>query len=236
MLTALVEQGMVKVGALLDLDPAEAHHLQVRRASSGDQIRLLDGRGGIGAGILSLGRKEARVEVVSAQQVPRPAALTLAVGAGDRERFTWLVEKAAELGVTDVLPLETERTVNVSSRIRPAHIDKLQARTLEAIKQSGTPWATTVHAPVPLVDALARKGEGRRLVAEMGGHPIPRLDASEPVTCFVGPEGGWSEEEMTRLQRAGCTFIGLSANILRFETAALALAVLIQQQRGHSTT
>ena len=71
----------------------------------------------------------------------RPSS-TLAVGAGDRDRFGWLVEKAAELGVTTLVPIETARTTGVATRLRGKHLEKLRRQALEAIKQSGAPWAT----------------------------------------------------------------------------------------------
>ena len=229
MITALVEPGMVRVGALLELDSSEAHHLQVRRVESGERIRLLDGRGGVGAGIVSLNRKQARVEVVEAVQVERPATLALAVGGGDRDRFTWLAEKAAEIGATDLIPLETERTANVSTRVRATHIDKLQSRALEAIKQSGAAWAPTIHEPLSLAEVL--ESPGLKLVAEQGSLPLAQFDANEDVTCLIGPEGGWTARETDLLAEHGCTFVRLSPHVLRFETAALALAVLVQDRR-----
>jgi 16S rRNA (uracil1498-N3)-methyltransferase len=230
-IAALVEPGMVRVGALLELDSAEAHHLHVRRVASGDQVRLLDGSGGTGMGVVSIARSEARVEVLEAVQVPRPPVLALAVGGGDRDRFAWLVEKAAELGATDVLPLETERTANVGSRVRPAHVEKLRARALEAIKQSGAPWAPVIHPPATLSEVLDWPDRGLTLVAEQESPSLPGLPAGQGVTCLVGPEGGWTSREIQLMADAGCTFVRLSPNILRFETAALALAVLVLDRR-----
>lgn len=228
-ITALVDSGMVRVGALLELDSAEAHHLQVRRVGSGERIRLLDGQGGVGVGVVSLGRRQSRVEVVEANQVERPPTLALAVGGGDKDRFAWLVEKAAELGATDLLPLETERTAHVSTRVRPAHVEKLQARALEAIKQSGAAWAPAVHHPLSLPEVLA--SPGLKLVAEQGSLPLAQFNARQEITGLIGPEGGWTARETDLLTEHGCTFVRLSPNVLRFETAALALAVLVQDRR-----
>lgn len=236
MISALVEAGSIQVGASLDLDPSEAHHLQVRRVTSGEQIRLLDGAGGVGLGLLTLDRKASRVEVLEATTVSRPPVLRLAVGAGDRDRFGWLIEKAAELGVSDVIPLETERTANVSSRVRSEHIGKLARRGLEAIKQSGSAWAPVLHQPVRLGGFLAADGTRLRLVAELGNGGMPALGAADPVDCLVGPEGGWAPAEIATMRESGCHFVSLSPNTLRFETAALALAVLVQYQRVKSSS
>ena len=88
-----------------------------------------------------------------------PRQLVLAVGAGDRERFAWVVEKATELGVTAVIPLESERTAGVATQIRPQHLERLRRHALEAVKQCGAAWATRVEEPVS-VDILRRAASG----------------------------------------------------------------------------
>ena len=103
------------------------------------------------------------VEIDAARVVGRPPALTLAVGAGDRERFEWLVEKATELGVTCIAPVETERTAAVATRVRAQHVEKLRRRALEAVKQCGAAWAPEVREPEPLAAFLARPADGRAL-------------------------------------------------------------------------
>ncbi|MEO8201318.1 MAG: RsmE family RNA methyltransferase [Gemmatimonadota bacterium] len=230
MITVLVEPGSIATGVSLSLDPAEVHHLQVRRVSSGEDVRLLDGVGGIGMGILTLDRKAATVEVREAARVEPPPALRLAVGAGDRDRFGWLIEKSAELGVSDVFPLETERTVNVSSRIRSEHIEKLARRGLDAIKQSGSAWAPRVHASVSLDEFLA-DGRNLKLAAEQGTGAFPPIKPTDALDCLVGPEGGWTAREVATMDARGCRFVSLSFNTLRFETAAIAFAVLVRHQR-----
>lgn len=236
MITVLVESGRVQSGALVQLDPAEAHHLHVRRANSGDQVRLLDGSGGVGIGTLTLGPTVAQVLVVEASGIPRPPPLRLVVGAGDRDRFAWLVEKAAELNVTDVVPMETERTAHVASRVRASHVAKLQQRAREAIKQSGAPWATVVHPISTLSAVLTEPMDVVKLVAEQGTATFPPIPPDATVTCLIGPEGGWTAPEIAGMEAAGCNFVSLSPNTLRFETAALAAAVLIQDRRAQRNT
>jgi 16S rRNA (uracil1498-N3)-methyltransferase len=166
--------------------------------------------------------------------VPRPAALTLAVGAGDKERFAWLVEKAAELGATRVLPLETERTAGVASRLRPAQLDKLRRLALETLKQCGAAWAMEVADPATIDDLVGAPPEGARWLAHARGVPVPAGLDSGPVTVVVGPEGGLTAGETGRLQAAGYRPVTLGPFTLRFETAALAAAGLVAaaRQRG----
>ena len=89
------------------------------------------------------------------------------MGAGDRDRFAWLVEKATELGVTSVIPLETERTAGVASRVRTQHLERLRRHALEAVKQSGAAWATRVEEPVSLGEIAARPIVGQGWVADV---------------------------------------------------------------------
>ena len=103
---------------LVALAEGEEHHLRVRRAQDGARVDLRDGAGLIGTGRLLRRGRGWTVEVHAARRVGRTAPLVLAVGAGDRERFEWLVEKATELGVTCVVPIETERAVAVATRLR----------------------------------------------------------------------------------------------------------------------
>ena len=210
----------------LDLDAAEMHHLRVRRARTGDEVRVLDGAGRRMSGVLELGSRRARVRLVSEQRVGRPVPLVLAVGAGDRERFGWLVEKAAELGVTEVIPLATEHATEATKRLRGAQLGRLRRRAREAIKQSLQPWAPAVGEP-ETVAALCQRpaGETRWVADPAGGTPPERL-APGPVLIAVGPEGGFTDDERRTLTEAGFQPIGLGSGVLRFETAAIAAATL----------
>jgi 16S rRNA (uracil1498-N3)-methyltransferase len=68
-------------------------------------------------------------------------------------------------------------------------------------------------------------------VAEQGSLPLAQLASDQDVTCLIGPEGGWTARETELMTESGCTFVRLSPNVLRFETAALAIAVLVQDRR-----
>ncbi len=217
MIRVLVERD----GGLRD---GEAHHLQVRRVEPGESVELRDGEGLVGRGTLRRAGKSWTVDVIETSRVPAPLPLTLAVGAGDRERFGWLVEKATELGVTMVVPLECERTAGVATRVRTQHLDRLRRYALEAVKQSGAPWATRVAEPASLDDLIGEGLAGTGWLADAEGEPAPAVLHTEPVTAVVGPEGGLTPSERQRLREAGYRPIRLSAHTLRFETAAIAAA------------
>jgi 16S rRNA (uracil1498-N3)-methyltransferase len=206
------------------LREGEAHHLQVRRAEPGEEVELRDGEGLVGRGRLRHGGTTWSVEAGEVDRVGPPPPLELAVGAGDRERFAWLVEKATELGVTAIVPLECERTAGVATRVRPNHLDRLRRLALEAVKQSGAAWATRVEEPTPLAALLERETNGARWLADERGRPAPATLGEAPLTVVIGPEGGLTADERERVLAAGFQGIRLAAHTLRFETAAVAAA------------
>lgn len=218
-------------GALRD---EEAHHLQVRRVEPGATVELRDGAGLVGRGTLHRSGRSWSVEVAETARVPQPHALVLAVGAGDRERFGWVVEKATELGATAVIPLECERSAGVATRVRPQHLERLRRQALEAVKQSGAAWAPLVEEPLALVELIARGGAGRCWLADAEGEPPPPTLDDRPLTVVIGPEGGLTAEERKRLVAAGFAPVRLAEHTLRFETAAVAAAsaVVAARMRG----
>lgn len=232
MLTLLVEAAASALvpGARIALEDREVHHARVRRAGEAEIIRWSDGAGRRGDGELHGEGNGPLLLIRTCEQVPMPVACILGVGAGDRERFAWLAEKATELGVTALVPIETERTRSVATRVREAHVEKLNRRALEAVKQCGGAWATRVLAPVELADFVATTTADDRLIADAGGIAWTTTGARS-VAVLVGPEGGWTEAERSAARAAGFRRVAIGANILRFETAALAAAALVAAAR-----
>lgn len=228
MITLLAEPGTLRAGAEVALPADESHHLRVRRGRDGDRVLLADGEGSLAEGEV---RPSGRVAVMAVRQVPRPVPLVLAVGAGDKDRWGWLVEKAAELGVTDLLPVETERTAGVASRVRSEHLERLRRRALEAIKQSGAAWAPAILPPVSVAELAVRPSEGERWIADPAGDLPEPVAAGVPVAVAVGPEGGFTEGERHQLLDAGWRPIRLGPHVLRFETAAIAAALAAGARR-----
>ncbi|MEO8031875.1 MAG: RsmE family RNA methyltransferase [Gemmatimonadota bacterium] len=226
MMAVLVEPGSLAVGKEVPLADEESNHLKVRRANNGATIRLLDGAGTIATGLLTWRGKKASVSIGTVVHVAEPAPLTLAVGAGDRDRFGWVVEKCAELGVTDLIPLASDHATGVATRIREDHIDKLAVRARETLKQSGAAWAPRVHPLQSIEQCSAMARRGLRWLAQPGGALPPAALDDEPITIVIGPEGGWTEQELGHLL-ARFEPIALAAPILRFETAALAAASVV---------
>jgi len=222
-----VEAGVLAPERQIQLAEAERHHLKVRRARDGEKLRLLDGRGGAGQAMLVGNPSEGLVQISIVDSVPAPVTRGLAVAAGDRDRFVWLVEKSAELGVTDLIPLEPERTAGVGTRIRTQHVERLQRRAFEAIKQSGAAWAPLVHEPMTISDLASWRSDSTRWLADAGGATPAMIPASEPAWTAVGPEGGFTDAERSMLEGAGWKPVRLGKYVLRFETAAVVAAAFM---------
>lgn len=229
-ITLLVPPGAAP-GRREAVDEAEGHHLRVRRAAAGERVALRDGLGLVGTGRLASEGREWVVDVEAVERRARPAELTLAIGAGDRDRFAWVVEKAVELGATTVVPLETERTGSVATRVRDPHLPKLRRQALEAIKQCGAAWALEVDQPQPLAAFVARIEPGIHWLADASGAVPPAALDTSPVTVVIGPEGGLTEPERGLLLSAGYRPLALAPHTLRFETAALAAAAVVTSAR-----
>jgi 16S rRNA (uracil1498-N3)-methyltransferase len=233
MIRLFVPEGLSDGQQVWAIPADERHHLRVRRASGALPVELLDGQGHRGRGILSPDGDSVLVNEIST--VPPPPLTHLLVGAGDRERFTWVVEKAVELGVTDITPLLSERAVGVATRVREEHRVKLERRAQEALKQSGNAWLARIHVPVaPAALDFGRLPEVRWIAAQSGRWPNV-TDLRAGVAVCVGPEGGFTDPEIAYFETHGFIPVRLADATLRFETAAVAAATMVAYLRGEDS-
>lgn len=230
-ITLLAPVGTLVAGKAVTLEADEERHLAVRRAVAGERIRLLDGAGRSAEGTLLIDGKRHRVMVETVVDEPEPVPLLLAVGAGDRERFLLVVEQAAQLGATEIIPLETARAGSVATKLREAHLEKARRRALESIKQCGSAWAPTVSEPATPGEFLRRPRFGRRWLADAEGAMPGSLGAGEPLVVAVGPEGGFTATERAAFLNSEFEPVRLGPHLLRFETAALAALTIAWRAR-----
>ncbi len=209
-----------------------AHHMRVRRLDVGARVRLLDGQGTRGEGVLTqLAKRHATVSVETAELVDPPPPIHLLLPVGDKDRMLWLAEKATELGVTSWRPVMFRRSKHVTPRGEgPQFHQKVRARMLSALEQSGGAWLPTMYPEATVEHAIAARPEGLAVVLDADGDPMLSVlarGASGPaLTIVVGPEGGIEPTELAQFESAGFLRAALGATILRFETAALsAIAV-----------
>ena len=228
----LVPADALVVGASIRLDEDEAHHLDVRRVAEGSEVEGLDGVGGAAIGTIHREGKRWHFRVDNVARDPRPAPLLLAVGGGDKDRFLWLAEKSAELGVTTLVPLETARSRHVENRLREGTIDKGRRRAREACKQSGNRWAPVIADLTPIEALRSWLPAGKWWLGEAGAAALPSIAADTAVGWLIGPEGGFVAEDLTIFERELAPVrVTLGLHVLRFETAAIAAAVLTADRR-----
>jgi 16S rRNA (uracil1498-N3)-methyltransferase len=218
------------------LDSREEHHaLRVLRVREGEEIQLLDGAGSVAHCRVRDARKTLRLEVISRETVPPlPCAITLVQALPKGKAFESILQKAAELGAHQVVPLLTERVISqFDAESVPDKLAKWRQVTIEAIKQCGTPWLPIIARPIALAYYL-RKGEKCELSLVGSLHPgaaHPRESFTDyharhgslpsSVSVWVGPEGDFTPAEVEAIVAHGARPISLGRFVLRSETAAV---------------
>jgi 16S rRNA (uracil1498-N3)-methyltransferase len=209
------------------LDGDESRHLsRVRRLGPGAVVEVFDGQGWAAhAAVTAVGKEWVDLRVLEELQSGREAVcrLTLATAVPKGERFDWLVEKATELGVDRLVPIVTERSVVDP---RAAKLERLRRLVIEASKQCGRNRLMVLHQPIAWARWLEEASPmAPRLVAHPGGLPPQQWTKARrggESALAVGPEGGFTEEEIAAARAAGWEIVSLGSSLLRIETAALA--------------
>jgi 16S rRNA (uracil1498-N3)-methyltransferase len=219
------------IGAATELSFTEEgliHQLkQVFRYRAGDQLVLLDNTGYEYVAEIRLLTKE-QVEVVILEKrlnLVRPSKkVHLYMSLIKKDKFEWVLEKATELGVTDITPVVSERT-------EKKDFNEVRARKIivEATEQSGRGIMPVFHDTVELADAVAG-ANGVKVALHFSDQPLMKAEfaGDEEISLFVGPEGGWGESDLAVFSGGAVEMRGMGPATLRAETAAVAgLAVIL---------
>lgn len=217
----------------LALDADAAHYLtRVLRLREGTRVDVADGTGRLFEGVLtsvSEGWSLHALRLVHQEPLRRPCIL--AASLIKQDRWEWMLEKAAELGVDVVLPLTAERSVVEFDGKKLTQRMERWTKIIEgAARQCERLSAVQLEPPTTLADALARYPEATRLMLDEASprRSWPSIPAVQPILLLIGPEGGWSDDEREQLAQAHVQPCGLGANILRAETAAVAALTLVR--------
>lgn len=210
-------------------EPLAHHALRVLRLPAGSEITLFDGQGGQYPAILHLEGRLAWATLGAHNPTERELAgrITLVQGIAAGDKMDWIIEKAVELGVHRVVPIAADRSV---LRLAGPRLEKRMAHWRAVIQaaseQSGRNRLMQLDAPQTLANCLAQDS-GHRVFC----HPDATQDfatalrpVTDTLTLLVGPEGGWSEAELSAANRAGITPVRFGLRVLRTETAGLAMA------------
>jgi 16S rRNA (uracil1498-N3)-methyltransferase len=144
-----------------------------------------------------------------------------------------MIEKATELGVAEIIPIEAVRSDKGLEKAAQKRLERWRRIALEASQQARRAFLPLVSEPIAFDDILNRQFSYRYSLDEGGGKPLAGAlpvarHATDRVAVLVGPEGGWTDEERAAFLNAGWTQITLGPLILRAETAALAALAVIQ--------
>jgi 16S rRNA (uracil1498-N3)-methyltransferase len=206
------------------LSGPEAHHLAaVRRFGPGDRVTLFNGDGReYPAEVVTVGRRAVVLNVLPAvaadRELPFPLCVASALPKGDRGDF--LIEKLTELAVARFVPLVTARSVVVP---KAAAVEKLTRAVIEASKQCGRNRLMVVEPPRAWAEFV--RGDdltGTRFLLHPAGPGLPAAPPAGGLTFAVGPEGGFTDEELAAADAAGWRRASLGPRVLRVETAAVA--------------
>ena len=230
-------------GAVLDLPPGAARHVQVLRLQPGAALRLFNGRGGeVQASIERMGRSAVAVRVEAHDAVERelPVAVTLALGVPANDRMDALIEKATELGAAAIVPLLAERAVlrlaGERAERRVAHWRGVAVAACEQCGRNRVPEVAAVQLlagwlrGLPVPDGA----EARWLLTLATDGGAPAFDGATAahghVRVLSGPEGGQTDAEEALARAAGFVPVTLGPRVLRADTAPLALLAWVAVQ------
>jgi len=228
----LLAEPVAGVSPLVTISGSEAHHMaNVMRARPGDEFELFDGRGSqFHARVTEVSRSKVELAILSEESVSRelPFFLAVAVALPKGDRQKWLIEKLVELGVTKVIPVVTQRSVAQPSA---KALERLRRGVVEASKQCRRNRLMEIVEPTNWSEFVSQASSGRGLyfVAHPyeTSHPGELPAESSDATIAVGPEGGFSEAEISQALKHGWQSLQFGPRVLRVETAAIALVAAL---------
>lgn len=224
--------------------PSEAHYLvRVLRLQSGDKINVFDGSSWEYLVVLEKATAgEITGRILSKTKIDRDPSkkVILLPALLKSEKFDWVIQKSTELGVNRIIPLKTQRTVmHIDSTKIPGKVIRWQKIAQEAARQCGRTFIPEVLPPRALMDAFEIVKEINLAIIPWEGEEkvslrdiLTKNTAWEKIALFIGPEGGFTLEEMAKAQQAGLISVSLGSRILRAETAALAAVTAVLYAGG----
>lgn len=207
------------------------HCIRVLRMSLGDELHLTDGRGTLHrCKVVDDNAKRCTVEVVeSIAEYQKPTySLTMAVAPTKNiERFEWFLEKATEVGISEIYPIVTEH-----SERRQIKLEREQKVITSAVKQSLKAYHPTLHDLTPVKQVISMPFDGQKFIAHCNSSLGEReyfgslIKKGGNMLILIGPEGDFSPEEITFALQNGFKAISLGRERLRTETAAVVATVV----------
>ena len=214
-----------------EINGEDARHLtRVLRVEPGQRYEISDNRN-VYLAEIETARKERVVfrTLEKLEAPPLPLRIVLCAALIKFDRFEWMIEKATELGVAEIVPVETILSERGLERAAHKRVERWRRIAVEASQQSRRANLPEVHEPASFKDALSWEANYRYALDENpGGTSLARThSATDTIALLIGPEGGWTEEERAAFTESGWTRVSLGPLILRAETAAIAALAVV---------
>jgi 16S rRNA (uracil1498-N3)-methyltransferase len=224
-----------------DLPPDAAHHAShVLRLRVGDAVEIFDGIGNECHGLIAdLGGKQVTVSGITATGNNRESSLhiVLAQALSGSEKMDWIIQKSTELGVTEIQPLATERSVaKLPAERTSKRLEHWQQVAISACEQCGRNVLPMIYAPLDIMEWLqqSKTTPDAKYILLPGGaaslHDQPKPHGK--AVLLIGAEGGFSQAESSAALHCGYIPIRLGARVMRTETAAIAGIAVLQNLWG----
>jgi 16S rRNA (uracil1498-N3)-methyltransferase len=228
-------------GGTFDLPADVAHHAsRVLRLREGDAVQIFDGLGNERHGVIAgIGGKRAVIGSITAVDSDResPLKVLLAQALSSSEKMDWVIQKATELGVTEIQPIDTERSVARLSAERAAkRLEHWQQVAISACEQCGRNTLPQIHAPLDIMawlQQMQKSPDAKFILLPQGAAPLQaQAKPQGRIALLIGAEGGFTQAESDSALRCGFTPILMGPRVLRTETAAIAGLAALQTLWG----
>jgi 16S rRNA (uracil1498-N3)-methyltransferase len=213
-----------------DLNEDSSRHIaQVLRMECGERLQLTDGKGNLATAVLTNNNKKCcSIQIESIETVPaQPHKITIAISlVKNASRFEWFLEKATEIGVTQIIPLICARTEKQHFRQ-----DRMQGILVSAMLQSKQTWLPVLHPPTKFNEVIAIQADAKWIAhCEMDNekNQLSAQAKSNDTIILIGPEGDFTTEEITKAKQHFFKPVALGATRLRTETAGMVAVTLLQ--------
>ena len=215
---------------VLDEDTSK-HVVSVLRMKTGEQLHLTDGKGHLlTAEITNDHKKKCETKIVETQFTPVHAQkISIAISlVKNATRFEWFLEKATEIGITEIIPLICERTEREHFRY-----DRMKNVLISAMLQSRQVWLPLLHEPVAFKEVVEQSGHLQKLIAHCADgnkkslHAVVDKNFSSRI-ILIGPEGDFSKQEIEFAIEHLFIAVALGDTRLRTETAGMVAATLLK--------
>jgi len=226
----------LKENTSVELSPDAAHHCtQVLRYKPGDHLTVFNGDGfDYLATIEEIDKKRCQIKISSKKdpQNESPLKINLVQGIARGDKMDLIIQKAVELGVSEITPLFTERcNVKLEGKRLDKKLLHWNKTIISACEQSGRSIIPRLNAPIS-IDKLSKENSHTIYLEPNSGKKLTLLSIEESVRLLIGPEGGFSEKDLAHLNSIDCIGANIGSRILRTETAGLAVVSILQARFG----